>query len=65
MWFYLALRIFLLSILVPTLSRLMRRLDEVENARGGGLQVQKARNWELLPATLFTTYFAFASFIIP
>jgi hypothetical protein len=65
MWFYLALRIFLLSILVPTLSRLMMRLDEVENARGGGLQVQKARNWELLPATLSTTYFAFASFIIP
>ncbi|KAF2490848.1 hypothetical protein BU16DRAFT_595446 [Lophium mytilinum] len=65
LWMYLAVRIVSVLVLAPTIWRLIRPLNELENARADGLHTQKAKNWALLPATLFSNYWAFVSFIIP
>ncbi|KAH6616348.1 hypothetical protein C7974DRAFT_43360 [Boeremia exigua] len=61
MWSYFVLRVLSTFSLIPTVRRLMNRLNEIEHAPRQGLQVKEARSWESLPATLFTNYLCFGA----
>ena len=63
-WTYLTVRIIMVIALVPITAPLTEQLDIIERTKGGSLQIQKARQWELLPASLFTNYVIFFSFVI-
>lgn len=61
MWTYFAVRIMTALAPTPTVWRLIPRLNEIEHAPRQSQQVKDARNWECLPATLFTNYIVFGS----
>ena len=65
MWSYFAVRFVLSSIIAPMLVRVMELLNEVEHASDQGLQIQMARTWNQLPASLLMNYMSFASFVVP
>lgn len=64
MWVHLGARMVATFAPIPTIWRLILRLDEIEHAPRRGSQVQEAKTWETLPATLFTNYLVFASFVL-
>lgn len=61
MWTYFAVRIVTALAPAPTIWRLIQHLNEIEHAPRQSQQVKDARNWESLPATVFTNYVVFGS----
>jgi hypothetical protein len=64
MWAYFGIRTFATFAPTPTVCRLIFRLDGIEHAPGRGSQIKEARDWETVPATLFTDYLVFATFAL-